>query len=432
MRYARAISAISGDPEFPLPASAGEDLPVGTVIVTDQVARRRAPRECLHDLLRQPRRCRLPGHREPEQLSSTVAQHEKRKQALERQGWNHAEINRRDAVRMVAQECSPSLRWRPSAPDHVFGDRRLGDLEPELEQFAMDARGAPQWVLLAYPLDEFAQLTANPGPPWLAARFPAPIGPKPCSMPPQNRVRLNDAGQTEPDHGDCCRYRELGRYSTGKVRQLSPARFSFRPSCRSAWLRESLREVYQRKAEKLLLEELRKGNVQDLSQGQLVPLIPMAYKFFEAAKEGEYERNLRILAAFLRGELEQRSPDASNFARMVRRVEGLSLTDLKVMAMIDVSLSKTMPFLDEGTKGKRPFVSATMLSKSSQNKDGLTTIQIQEALVDLASRGFLIADGATRMSKSEEFYFVSSSFGDLMGRAREQVVSEGNGTETSG
>jgi len=34
--------------------------------------------------------------------------------------------------------------------------RRLGDLEPELEQFTMDARGAPQWVLVAHPLDEFA------------------------------------------------------------------------------------------------------------------------------------------------------------------------------------------------------------------------------------------------------------------------------------
>src|SRR5262245_30137992 len=33
---------------------------------------------------------------------------------------------------------------------------RLGDLEPELEHFTMDARGAPQWVLLAHPLDEFA------------------------------------------------------------------------------------------------------------------------------------------------------------------------------------------------------------------------------------------------------------------------------------
>src|SRR5439155_4840154 len=35
------------------------------------------------------------------------------------------------------QECPPSLRWRPSAPDHVLGDRRLGDLEPKLEQFTM-------------------------------------------------------------------------------------------------------------------------------------------------------------------------------------------------------------------------------------------------------------------------------------------------------
>jgi hypothetical protein len=61
----------------------------------------------------------------------------------------------------------------------------------------MDAWCAPQWVLLAHPLDEFAQLTANSGPPWPTARFPAPIGPKPCSMPPQDRVRPNDAGQTE-------------------------------------------------------------------------------------------------------------------------------------------------------------------------------------------------------------------------------------------
>jgi hypothetical protein len=40
----------------------------------------------------------------------------------------------------------------------------------------MDARGAPRRVLLAHPLDEFAQLTANFWPPWSTARFPAPIG----------------------------------------------------------------------------------------------------------------------------------------------------------------------------------------------------------------------------------------------------------------
>src|SRR5262245_35898205 len=45
--------------------------------------------------------------------------------------------------------------------------------------------------------DEFAQLAANSGPSWPTTRFPAPIGPKSCAMPPQDRVWLNDVGQTE-------------------------------------------------------------------------------------------------------------------------------------------------------------------------------------------------------------------------------------------
>jgi hypothetical protein len=92
---------------------------------------------------------------------------------------------------------TPCLRWRSSMPDHVLGNSRFGDLEPELQQLTMNARGAPQWVFLVHPPNELAQLTANSRPAWSAVRFPAPIGPKPRSMPPQDRVRLNDAGQTE-------------------------------------------------------------------------------------------------------------------------------------------------------------------------------------------------------------------------------------------
>src|SRR5437868_6783977 len=44
------------------------------------------------------------GHGKPKQLSSTMAHDEKRKQALESQGRNHAQIDRRDGVGMVAQE----------------------------------------------------------------------------------------------------------------------------------------------------------------------------------------------------------------------------------------------------------------------------------------------------------------------------------------
>src|SRR5262245_65829944 len=92
---------------------------------------------------------------------------------------------------MVAQECAPCLRGRPSASDHVFGDRRLGDLQPELQQFTMDTRSAPQRVFLAHLSNEFAQLAADPRPPRSSTRLPAPIGPNPCPLPAKDRVGIN-------------------------------------------------------------------------------------------------------------------------------------------------------------------------------------------------------------------------------------------------
>ena len=65
------------------------------------------------------------------------------KEALEAYGWNNAEVDRGDGIRMVAQESPPTLRWRSSAFDHVPGDRRLRDFEAKLEQFAVDARSTP-------------------------------------------------------------------------------------------------------------------------------------------------------------------------------------------------------------------------------------------------------------------------------------------------
>jgi hypothetical protein len=104
-----------------------EGLSVGTIIVADQIARCRFPRECLGDLLRQPLRRRMLGHREPQKLSSTMAHDQKGKQALKRQGRNQTKVDRRNRVRMVAQECPPRLRWRSSVFDHVLGDGRLRD-----------------------------------------------------------------------------------------------------------------------------------------------------------------------------------------------------------------------------------------------------------------------------------------------------------------
>lgn len=81
---------------------------------------------------------------------------QKHKQAFERERGDQAKIDARDGVCMIAQEGLPTLRWRPTAPDHVFGHRRLGDFEAELEQLAMDAGRAPQGILVAHSSDELA------------------------------------------------------------------------------------------------------------------------------------------------------------------------------------------------------------------------------------------------------------------------------------
>src|SRR3981189_549695 len=61
-----------------------------------------------------------------------MAPKEKQKQALEPQGWNHAEVDRRDGVRMVVQECPPYLRWRvPVGNSHTSAAGGGAHSEPQ-------------------------------------------------------------------------------------------------------------------------------------------------------------------------------------------------------------------------------------------------------------------------------------------------------------
>src|SRR5260221_1456512 len=80
-------------------------------------------------------------------------------------------------------------------------------LESKLQQLAVDPRSAPQRVVLAHSTDEIAQLMLDSGPSSLTLGFPAPVGPEPCPMPPQDGGRLHNSSQSqqawpEPRHPD--------------------------------------------------------------------------------------------------------------------------------------------------------------------------------------------------------------------------------------
>jgi hypothetical protein len=59
---------------------------------------------------------------------------------------------------------------------------------------------------------------------------------------------------------------------------------------------------------------------------------------------------------------------------------------------------------------------------SQQNTTGLEMPEIQESLSDLSARGLLIAEGATRWDKGEEYYYPSSSFTELIENAKKSLV----------
>jgi hypothetical protein len=124
--------------------------------------------------------------------------------------------------------------------------------------------------------------------------------------------------------------------------------------------------------------------------------------------------------------MKQKIPDAASFSRMARRIEGLSILDLKVMALVDDSISGgSAPTLDFGILGKRPYASVSSLFTAGKNGFGLSPKEIGEPLTDLASRGLLLGDGATRLNKHEEYYFTTSSFDQLMERARTKIKTVG-------
>jgi len=88
--------------------------------------------------------------------------------------WNHEEIGRDDLADLIPQKRLPRLRWGLASTAHVFRDGRLTDVDPELQQFAMNPRRAPQWVRLRHRANQRAHVGRHGGSVGASATFPCP------------------------------------------------------------------------------------------------------------------------------------------------------------------------------------------------------------------------------------------------------------------
>jgi hypothetical protein len=116
------------------------------------------PREGFGDLAGDPLSCRVGGDVDPNQLASVMRDDYQAIQRLETDGRHDEHVDGTDIRGVIAKEGFPALRRRTASSDHVLGDGRLGDVEPELEQFTVNTRRAPKWVCPAHLGDERAQL----------------------------------------------------------------------------------------------------------------------------------------------------------------------------------------------------------------------------------------------------------------------------------
>src|SRR4051794_10446121 len=100
---------------------------------------------------------------------------------------------------MIFEERPPSLRRRSPMADPIFAHARFADVDAELEQLAVDPRGAPQWILSAHPADQIANVFRHGGTTWLApSNLPGPKPAKAFPMPADHRRGLDEKDTGPP------------------------------------------------------------------------------------------------------------------------------------------------------------------------------------------------------------------------------------------
>src|ERR1700687_6087068 len=169
-----------------------EDSTIRAVSIPNKISRGVVPRERLGDLARDPLRGWVCRHAKRHTKSSSVANNDKTIQNSQCDRRQDKEVDRRDAVDVIAEKRPPALRRWPRGAAHVPSDRRLGDLEAGLKPLTMNTRCAPKCVRTAHLANERAQLSrdlrsANP-----VAGSPAPVRPKPSTVPANDGLRPDD------------------------------------------------------------------------------------------------------------------------------------------------------------------------------------------------------------------------------------------------
>src|SRR6202162_4134679 len=168
--------------------SARDYAAIDPVAIADEVVRSLIPGKRLRYLTCNPFGRRICCDVNPDEVSAVESDNDEGIEQVETDSWNNEQVHGGNVRHVVTQEGSPSLAGRRPSFDHVFGDARLRDFKPELEQFAVDAWRAPKRIFDAHPADHYAQLRVDLRSPSPWARLPTPVAVEAGPMPTKERL----------------------------------------------------------------------------------------------------------------------------------------------------------------------------------------------------------------------------------------------------
>ena len=187
---------------------------VGAVPISDQVPGRLVERERLGELQGGPGCCRIGHDVEVNDVAPVEGQNQEDIQRFECGRRNGEEVDGDDLGHVVPDEGLPGLGGRSGPLDHVLGDHGLADVVTQLQQLAMNARGTPEGILQGHLADQRPDLSRDFRPPWSWPAAPAPVEPPACSVPPDDRIGLDDGQVSAPvgeKAGEKCPHGSIGR-----------------------------------------------------------------------------------------------------------------------------------------------------------------------------------------------------------------------------
>ncbi len=156
-----------------------------------------------------------------------------------------------------------------------------------------------------------------------------------------------------------------------------------------------------RQAQEIFLKEISSGDVEALSDHEKQYLIPIGYKFYEAARTGTAKRNLRILAKIISGMIKKKEIEEGIYGRIEGSIRNLSYNELVVLSIMLKVYKKHLLSLGNQKIGIEKYIATLADSftkelkndffsqRNKKNKDYEKYLEFNSILAVLSSYGWI-------------------------------------------